>query len=389
MKIFIILLYIIKIQIYESQLCEEIKTCYNCTISDKNCIWVKDELCYSSNQPQNLNNKNNNKEFLNKPYITGQYQCIQNENDIEILQGINNSNIILRTNPDLNNNSHLMDNINYHIYCFDYIVISNISIEFNSNTSHKENIIHLSLYDRQTNSEKIINMNNNTKITLRSNFICVKITYVIGHSLEDILSFRIYGTNNNDILLSKNSIKNDNFKSYLVFGCIILFIILVIWIFFICHRCKNNIMKELIIINKDRVSLEEEVNNKTEDTKRSNNCDKSNCSELQEKYFQLERKSFVEHNYETLSYFVQNIPDKVKRDIYLKTIIKTLPSFLIEGNNSDLIGSFCSFCENKIKLNDNVCLLNCGHIFHYDCIYQQIITNEEYSCIICKENIII
>jgi hypothetical protein len=66
-----------------------------------------------------------------------------------------------------------------------------------------------------------------------------------------------------------------------------------------------------------------------------------------------------------------------------------MPSFIIGRNNIDLIGSLCSFCENKIKLNDNVCLLNCGHIFHYDCIYQQIITNEEYKCIICKENIII
>ena len=120
-----------------------------------------------------------------------------------------------------------------------------------------------------------------------------------------------------------------------------------------------------------------------------NDNDKSNCSELQEKYFQLEQNSFVAHNYETLYSFVKNIHDIEKKDKYLKTIIKTMPSFIIGRNNIDLIGSLCSFCENKIKLNDNVCLLNCGHIFHYDCIYQQIITNEEYKCIICKENIII
>ena len=129
--------------------------------------------------------------------------------------------------------------------------------------------------------------------------------------------------------------------------------------------------------------------NPNESQKNNENCDKSNCSELQEKYFQLEQNSFVEHNYETLYSFVHNIHDIEKKDIYLKTIIKTMPSFLIGINNRVLIGTFCSFCENKIKLNDNVCLLNCGHIFHYDCIYQQIITNEEYKCIICKENIII
>ena len=66
-----------------------------------------------------------------------------------------------------------------------------------------------------------------------------------------------------------------------------------------------------------------------------------------------------------------------------------MPCFVIGINNRDLIGSLCHFCENNIKLNDKVCLLNCGHIFHYDCIDQQIITYEEYKCIICKESIII
>ena len=87
--------------------------------------------------------------------------------------------------------------------------------------------------------------------------------------------------------------------------------------------------------------------------------------------------------------FVHNLQNKEKKNIFLKTIIKTIPSFIVNKSNSEFIGIFCSFCESKIKMKDKICFINCGHIFHFDCIYQQIITNEEYKCIIYNENIII
>ena len=118
-------------------------------------------------------------------------------------------------------------------------------------------------------------------------------------------------------------------------------------------------------------------------------CDKTDCSELQEKYLQSSKDSFVENNYETIDSFIHNIHDIEKKDIYLKTIIKTLPYFIVNKKDNEFIGIFCSFCESKIKMNDKICFINCGHIFHFDCIYQQIITNEEYKCIICGENITI
>ena len=75
----------------------------------------------------------------------------------------------------------------------------------------------------------------------------------------------------------------------------------------------------------------------------------------------MEQNSFLEKNFEDLNSFINNIDDIENKNRYLKTIIKTMPSFIIGSNNKDLIGSYyryCSVCENKIKFNDNFCLLN-------------------------------
>ena len=158
-------------------------------------------------------------------------------------------------------------------------------------------------------------------------------------------------------------------------------------------------MKEIIIMNKPkkcnvRSSLSNDKSIISENSKDIENngqsiCDTLNCSELQETYYQLSKDTFVEHNSETIESFVNNLPNIEKKEIFLKAIIKTFPNFVINKRNSEFIGIFCSFCESKIKINDKICFINCGHIFHYDCIYQQIIINEEYKCIICKENITI
>ena len=371
---------------YNNEICEDIKTCYNCSISSINCSWTNN-LCFSSNSELFKNNIDNIKSsFISLPFITSQYKCITNENDIETFKELNNQTITLSINPNVLKRPKKLDEINYHIYCLEYNSISNVLLSIQYNHKYIKNILQLSLYDNNSNSDIILNLdNNNNKINIKTNFFCIKVTYVVNNKIEELISFNIlkhsdYNINNN---------KNENIISYIILGSILLIIIVIIWIFIVCHKNKSGIMKDITIGNKARVSQDERNNETDESQKDNNDCDNSNCSELQEKYFKLEQKSFVPQNYETLYSFVHNIHDIEKKDIYLKTIIKTMPSFLIDISNVDLIGTFCSFCENKIKLNDNVCLLNCGHIFHYDCISQQIISNEDYKCIICKENIII
>ena len=388
-----ILLFFISFEIYKNQLCEKIKTCYNCTTSNSNCSWFNNS-CYSSNSEALLSNNSIyiKNPILSYPFITNQYNCIINKHKIETFTELDNETITLSITSNTLQKVDTTDKIDYHIYCLEYNMTSNILLSIQYNKNYSKNIIQLSLYDNITNSDKIISINNGkNRINIKSNYFCIKMTYLIDGIIDDIFSFHVLKLNNDNS--AKN--KNEDFISYILLISSILLIIIIIWVFVIYYKNKTGIMKEITIINKVKITDMKSNNNDNENNTDDNHSDndsnvnRSNCSELQEKYLQLEQNSFVANNYETLYSFVHSLHDIEKKDIYLKTIIKTLPSFIIGPEDKDLIGTICIFCENKIKLNEKVCLLNCGHIFHYDCIYQQIITNEEYNCIICKENIII
>ena len=394
MKYYILLLFI-SFEIYKNQLCEKIKTCYNCTTSNSNCSWFNN-ICYSSNSEAlySNNSKNIKNPILSYPFINNQYNCIINTKDIEIFNELDNKTITLQITSNKLQKINSIDKIDYHIYCLEYNMTSNILLSFQYNKNYSKNIIQLSLYDNITNSDKILGIKSGkNRINIKSNYVCIKITYLVDGIIDDIISFHVIKLyNDNDV---KN--KNENLISYILLISSILIIIIIIWVFVICYKNKTGMMKEITIINKVKITDMKSNNNdndnenNTDDnhTDHDSNCNKSNCSELQEKYLQLEQNSFVVNNYETLYSFVHSLHDIEKKDIYLKTIIKTFPSFLIGNEDIDLIGTICTFCENKIKLNEKVCLLNCGHIFHYNCISQQIISNDEYNCLICKEPIII
>lgn len=388
-----ILLFFISFEIYKNQLCEKIKTCYNCTTSNSNCSWLNNS-CYSSNSETLLSNNSIyiKNPILSYPFITNQYNCIINKHKIETFTELDNETITLSITSNTLQKVDTTDKIDYHIYCLEYNMTSNILLSIQCNKNYSKNIIQLSLYDNITNSDKIISINNGkNRINIKSNYFCIKMTYLIDGIIDDIFSFHVIKLNNDNSAKSKN----EDFISYILLISSILLIIIIIWVFVIYYKNKTGIMKEITIINKVKITDMKSNNNDNENNTDDNHSDndsnvnRSNCSELQEKYLQLEQNSFVANNYETLYSFVHSLHDIEKKDIYLKTIIKTIPSFIIGPEDKDLIGTICIFCENKIKLNEKVCLLNCGHIFHYDCIYQQIITNEEYNCIICKENIII
>lgn len=388
-----ILLFFISFEIYKNQLCEKIKTCYNCTTSNSNCSWFNNS-CYSSNSETLLSNNSIyiKNPILSYPFITNQYNCIINKHKIETFTELDNETITLSITSNTLQKVDTTDKIDYHIYCLEYNMTSNILLSIQCNKNYSKNIIQLSLYDNITNSDKIISINNGkNRINIKSNYFCIKMTYLIDGIIDDIFSFHVIKLNNDNSAKSKN----EDFISYILLISSILLIIIIIWVFVIYYKNKTGIMKEITIINKVKITDMKSNNNDNENNTDDNHSDnesnvnRSNCSELQEKYLQLEQNSFVANNYETLYSFVHSLHDIEKKDIYLKTIIKTIPSFIIGPEDKDLIGTICIFCENKIKLNEKVCLLNCGHIFHYDCIYQQIITNEEYNCIICKENIII
>jgi len=379
---FYFLIFSISIHLYKSQLCEIIKSCYNCSISKYDCIW-NNNLCLSNK----LNNSYINKTFLSFPFITSQYNCIEDEKEIEFYENINNKTIIFNINEGEDNK------IYYHIYCFRYLLIQNTSLKINYNEKYKNNILEMSIFDNITNSDTIISLNNNNMINIESNYFCLKITYLVNNKeIDNIISFYV--------LKNNKQIKGDftNIFSLIILLFFLFLTFSILSSFIIWHINKSNKKKEIIINNKSKIrknislsqdrSIDSKFSKDNENNEQSE-CDESNCSELQEKYFQLSKDNFVENNYETIESFVHNLHDIEKKNVFLKAIIKTIPSFHVNKNSSEFIGIFCYFCESKIKMNDKICFINCGHIFHYDCIYQQIITNEEYKCIICKENITI
>ena len=153
------------------------KTCYNCLSSNNNCSW-SNNVCSSKNP---LKKDNNNplfiNSFLSKPYINSQYKCITNINDIETFSfnSSKNDSITLLIPPD---NLQTEEIINYHIYCFNMSSKINILLTINYIEKYKNNIIHLSLYDKSTNIDKTLKANSNTyNLKIFSDFFCIKITY--------------------------------------------------------------------------------------------------------------------------------------------------------------------------------------------------------------------
>lgn len=379
---FYILIFFLSIHIYKNQFCDEYKSCYNCSVSEFDCFW-KDYSCLSKSQ----NKSYINNEFTSFPFLTKQYRCINISRDIEFFESITNKTIFLNL-QEFNE-----DKINYHIYCFTYLSIQDISLMINTSDKLKNNIIEISIYDKITNSDKILNLDSNNIINIQSNYFCIKITY--SKEIKDIDGSILFYIIKNDKKIKE---KNSNLTTFLMLAIFLFVFILSILLFIFCSKNKSDKNKEVIIINESKERKNQSFSpdksvisedSKDKENNEQNECDESNCSDIQEKYFELSKDNFVEYNYETLDSFVHNLQNKEKKNIFLKTIIKTIPSFIVNKSNSEFIGIFCSFCESKIKMKDKICFINCGHIFHFDCIYQQIITNEEYKCIICNENIII
>ena len=391
-----ILIFSIVILIYKSQFCEELKSCYDCSTSKFNCSWYNNScIKYDLND---TNKYSNNNKIISLPFITRQYKCINDEKNIEYFEEIKNNKISILPNNKLNKND-----INYHAYCFRYSLKQNVRLRINYEQHYQNSILEISIYNNITKSDLIINYINNNIINFESDFFCMKITYFSNiEKIDNLVSFYIINYT--------KSTKEDSINSNISVSLLFIFILLAFFgiLIFICWcKSKSKEMKEIAIFqnakrrkNKNSNKLVLPNNNKSIISQNSENienaennspseCDTSNCSELQEKYFQLSKDTFVDHNCETIYSFINNLPNIDKKEIYLKAIIKTFPAFIINKRNSEFIGIFCSFCESKIKINDKICFINCGHIFHYDCIYQQIITNEEYKCIICKENITI
>ena len=120
-----ILLFFISFEIYKNQLCEKIKTCYNCTTSNSNCSWFNNS-CYLSNSETLLSNNSIyiKNPILSYPFITNQYNCIINKHKIETFTELDNETITLSITSNTLQKVDTTDKIDYHIYCLEYNMTS-------------------------------------------------------------------------------------------------------------------------------------------------------------------------------------------------------------------------------------------------------------------------
>ena len=370
MKLYYIL-FIINVPIYLSKYCESKQSCYECNIKNR-CFWTNNTCVHSTKMSLNNNEAT---------YLTSQYNCIENFDDVKIYKNAYNATITLSSSDKRNYNE-----INYKIYCFEYQSLQNLIIKI-TYYDFEQDIKEISLYDGFTNKELPLS-NNIYDVNLNSNFTCVKITYLLQNSniIKNILKIEL-STNQNNNVIFHDIIINYNYLQILQPFCILILILLLIFIliatFTICHwKKQKTTIESVVVINNFNI----------------NNNDENNigiATKNKEKYMHLKQNSFLENNKnninnsQSLSSFVNDIKNSQHKEIILKSIINTIHSFFVSFNNKDLVGIKCKFCGSKLKFGDKVCLLNCGHFFHYECLYQQIIINEEYKCILCKKNIII
>lgn len=58
-----------------------------------------------------------------------------------------------------------------------------------------------------------------------------------------------------------------------------------------------------------------------------------------------------------------------------------MPTFDLIDNDFTKIS--CEFCNENFKLKQILTITNCNHIFHNDCIQQQLLVHESYFCVCC------
>ena len=344
--------------------CENKTSCYDCYLND-NCIW-----CPNNNKCMNSLNKSNcNTSFIsnlinnyNYIFLTNQYQCISNESDIEFYYNKN------KFSYTLINNYSDTSIVLYKIMCLEYKKIGKISI--NIEITNENGIYDLSYYNYLKKENTILKYSTGKQnIKIKTINICIKISYLPSTYV------------NNSLKIEVNKIFSISpFQIITIAGSCLISIMLISSLIIILYkkyhknlneiRIKQNKMK--IIINKKRykdLKQQSEIDstgvNSINNSKENEKIDKSDKGEKKKDI--LNQKTINE---------------------YLKKKINLLPSFIVDDSHSSFELYICNLCEKKFTRGNKIIILSCNHFFHEACLDNQIITNENNKCIVCKSPII-
>ena len=342
--------------------CEEITNCYNCHLNS-NCVWCNNlNKCLSASKKKNCNttfisNLINNYNYL---FLTNQYQCIEDESDIEYY---NNKNYLYYSLDNLNSN---LNNYLYKIICVEFPKISKILI--NVIISNNDGLYDISYYNYLIKEIKEFELSKGKKTKkITSLYLCLRITYLPSSYKSNTLKFEIKKINNINIS-----------QIVIIIGIGVISLILIISFIILVYKKYSKKLKEEISIKqkkelrKKKLKLLKKKN--TNDSTENNSINKS---------FKNEKEEIENMNNQILS-------KKTLKEYYekLKKKINLLPSFIIDEEHNSFELYICNLCEKKFEKGNKIIILNCNHFFHKSCLKNQLITNENNNCIICKSQII-
>ena len=344
--------------------CENITSCYDCYLK-QNCIWCpNNNICMNSLNKSNCNtsfisNLINNNNYI---FLTNQYKCILNESDIEFHYNKN------KFSYTLINNYTDTSTILYKIICLEYNKIRKISIDIE--IINENGIYDLSYYNYLKKENYVFqNSSGKQKIKCKTINLCIKISYLPSN----------YESNSLKIDVNKIFVINA-FQIISIVGSCLISIMLILSLIIILYkkyhknlneiRIKQNKMK--IIINKKRykdLKQQSEIDSTgVNSINNSKENDKKDKSEKEEKKKDLLNQKTINE--------------------YLKKKINLLPSFIVDDTHSSFELYICNLCEKKFTRGNKIIILSCNHFFHEACLDNQIITNENNKCIVCKSPII-
>lgn len=320
----------------EEDYCQVKTSCYECYY-DTRCVWCENlAQCMMASKELNCNKENAIKVKEMFDFIPYQYQCINPEKDLKEIKGKKKIIIELDTENEL-----IKENVKiYKIY---YSSVKDIKIdvsEFDTNI-----IIDISLINSLDHPLTAISISPSESINLSTHLFYILITYT---QISPII-----------ITINSSSLSLTTIQIIAIVISIVAFIIIVLFIVVFVLKRKKSIQSNSLKLEQPKI--------------RKTNSSKSSLP--------------LSQNSIEIS-FTNTLKSSSDKEILITNKLKHLPIFYIDSSHTVFTNYICVFCKEKFIVNNKVCILPCDHIYHYKCLFNQMINIGKIRCIGCGNKII-
>lgn len=321
--------------IKEEDFCKVKTSCYECYY-DNRCVWCENlAQCMMASKEINCNKENAIKIKEMFDLIPPQYQCINPEKNVEKIKG--KKKIILELD---NGNESVLENLKiYKIY---FSSVKDVEIEISQFDTNI--ILDVSLINSLDHPLTAISLSSSESISLSSHLFYILITYKEISPLTITIASSSHSLSTVQIIAI--AISNVTFVT-----------IVILLIIFILKRKQ---------VPSNSLKLEQPKIRKINSSKSSLPLS-SNSVEIS---------------------FTNTLKSSSDQETLVTNKLKHLPIFHIDNSHAVFTHYICVFCKEKFIVNNKVCILPCNHIYHYKCLFNQMINIGKIRCMDCGNNII-